>query len=71
MDEAVDLLNMDPTSMSNIYKVNDILHMQWIGTWTYHHSMTTALGSQSFWGVLLDFGVTGGPQTVGLYHGHG
>ena len=28
--KAVDPLKLDPTSMSNIYKVIDMLHMQWI-----------------------------------------
>jgi len=43
--KAVDPLKLDPTSMSNIYKVIDMLHMQWIEEdRPYHHSI-----AKEFW----------------------
>ena len=41
--EAVDPLQLDPTSMSNIYKVIDMFHMQWIEEDRPHHHSTFSL----------------------------
>ena len=69
MLDAVDSLTMDPISMSVRYKVNDILHMLWIGTWTYHLSVTRTLLVKlleiSYY--FLEIYVTcAGQQTIGL-----
>ena len=48
MAESVDSLNMDPILMPNIYKVNDILHMLWIGTLASHLFTTTTLVGVAF-----------------------
>ena len=68
MVEAVDSPSIDPISMSERYKVNDILHMLLIGTWTYHLSVnTTLLVKLLEVGCYLEICIAGaGQQTIGL-----
>jgi hypothetical protein len=57
--EAMDAFQIDPTSMSYICMVVEILHMLWMGTWTCPHSVPPLLEAK------LEFWVTARPQTVG------
>ncbi len=49
MIEAVDPIKIDPTSMSNTYKVFDNLHLLWMGIWMCPYNIKAALVDQEFW----------------------
>ena len=48
MIDAVDSIKIDPTSMSNTYKVFDNLHMLWMCIWMCPYKITAALVDQAF-----------------------
>jgi hypothetical protein len=49
-----------PTTTSNmIYKIFDILHMQWMGIWICHHAITIILGDGQDFKIQLLIGANG------------
>ena len=55
--ETEEPTQIDLTSMSDIYKVLDNLHMLWMCTWMCPHDITAAHVNQAF-GFWLEFCVT-------------
>jgi len=41
-NKALEILRVDHTAMSYIYKVFDNTHMQWMGIWIHHHFIIEA-----------------------------
>ena len=71
-NEAVDLPKVDPpkvdyTSMSDICKVFENLHMQWMGMWSHHHCVITP-GASPDLGNQQKSLVTAGLQTKSLHN---
>ncbi len=63
MIEFVDPIKIDPTSMSNTYKMFDNLHMLWMCIWMCPYNIMAALVDQAF-GSHLEFWVTPGHQMM-------
>ena len=59
---------MGPTSTSNIYKVIDDVHMQWMRIWIRNHAVTTSLVCTDF-GSQLKSEVTAGHNMIPMYSG--
>jgi len=67
---ALDPPRMVPTSMSNICKVFDKLHMLWKGLWIHQHHIATAFVGQEL-GNQLKFWVTPLLLLTPMYNGWG
>jgi hypothetical protein len=61
--EALDPIKIDPTSMSNTYKVFDNLHMLWMCIKICPYIITATLVDQAF-GSHIEFWVTPGHQMM-------